>query len=424
VRYLGNKTKLLPAIEAVLRDRGVRPPGVFLDIFSGSNAVGRRMKRLGFSVIANDHLVCSATQARATIALDRSPRFAGVLARPEVRAFLASGEGRQAVLATAPPEGALPDEVEAAAPLREVIAYLNRAAVAVEGLIFRQYSAGGPADRGFFTADVGRAIDGVRATIALWRREGSLAAREEPVLLASLLDAVDRCANISGTYGAFLKKWQANSRGPLHLRAPLVIPGPRSESFCQDANALVGEVDAQVLYLDPPYNRRQYAKNYHVLEVIAELAAVEDEAAYEAGIYGRTGLRDFEDRKSAYCMGSVRGAPSPCEQAFADLVRNARAEHILISYNEEGILSREALARILGQACPGFDVSRDFVEVSHKRFRSDKDEAARRQYRVLENRKKDEVKEWLIYARKPEVSLQALRARRVRTPAAAVRPVS
>ena len=60
---------------------------------------------------------------------------------------------------------------------------------------------------------------------------------------------------------------------------------------------------------------------------------------------------------------------------------------------------------------------------SDKRFRSDKDEAARRQYRVLENRKKDEVREWLIYARKPEVSLQALRARRVRAPAAAVRPV-
>ncbi|MEZ0230486.1 MAG: DNA adenine methylase, partial [Planctomycetota bacterium] len=216
----------------------------------------------------------------------------------------------------------------------------------------------------------------------------------------ALIDAVDRSANISGTYGAFLKTWQTNAKNPLVLRAPQIVPGAGSKVFCADANKLVDEVDCSVLYLDPPYNRRQYAKNYHVLEVVAELASVTDEEAYEKTIYGTTGLRDFADRKSAYCMGSVRGRTSPCEVAFTELLANARAEHILISYNEEGILSRDTLARILASTCPGFDMNEGLVEVSYKRFRSDKDEGARRQYRVLADRKKDEVREWLIHARK------------------------
>lgn len=391
MRYLGNKTKLLPAIESLLREKEIAPPGVFFDVFSGSGAVARRMKQLGWHVVANDHLACAATQARAAIELDDAPTFDGALRRPDVRAFVHSAAGEAAIAATAGD----PDAWE----LRAVIAFMNQVP-GVEGLIFRQYSAGGVAGRRFFTEEVGRKIDGVRATLACWRAEGALRASEEPLLLAALLDAVDRSANISGTYGAFLKTWQSNAKNPLVLRAPTIVPGAGSRVYCRDANEVVDEVDATVLYIDPPYNRRQYAKNYHVLEVVAELADVEDEAAYEATIYGTTGLRDFADKKSAYCMGSVRGRTSPCEVAFTELLANARAEHILISYNEEGILSRETLARVLAQTCPGFDMGQGLVEVSHKRFRSDKDEGARRQYRVLADRKKDEVREWLIYAHK------------------------
>lgn len=423
MRYLGNKTKLLPAIEDVLSDRGIAPPGVFLDIFSGSGAVARRMKALGWRVAANDHLVCAATQARAAIEPARSPELRGVLARPDVRRFLGSDEGRLALEAVAPPEEARTAAEKAQVePLRAAIAFLNVRAEPCEGLVFRQYSEGGPAGRLFFTADVGRKIDGVRATLAEWRESGSLAAHEESVLLAALLDAADRTANISGTYGAFLKKWQPNARGPLVLRAPHVIPGQGSRVFCQDGNELVAKIECDVLYIDPPYNRRQYAKNYHVLEIIAELATVEDEASYEASLYGKTGLRDFEGRRSAYCLADARGGTSPCERAFTDLVTRARAEHILISYNEEGILSREALQRALGAACPGFDLERGLTEVSHKRFRSDRDEKARRQYRVLAGRARDEVKEWLIYARK---TTRGLRRGRVvaSTTARDVRPI-
>jgi adenine-specific DNA-methyltransferase len=407
VRYLGNKTKLLPAIEGLLQEKGIAPPGVFFDVFSGSGAVARRMKQLGWRVVANDHLACAATQARAAIELDEPPTFEFALRRPDVRSFVHSTAGEAAIAAVAGD----PDAWE----LRAVIAFLNQVP-GVEGLIFRQYSAGGPAGRRFFTEEVGRRIDGVRATLARWRAEGALRASEEPVLLAALLDAADRSANISGTYGAFLKTWQANAKGPLVLRAPSIVPGEGSKVFCRDSNLLVDDVPCSVLYIDPPYNRRQYAKNYHVLEVLAELATVEDETSYEAGIYGTSGLREFADRKSAYCMGSVRGRTSPCEVAFTELLANARAEHIVISYSEEGILSRETLGRVLAQTCPGFTMSRGLVEVSYKRFRSDRDEGARRRYRVLANRKKDEVREWLIYAHKKPARSRARGAGQALTP--------
>jgi len=143
VRYLGNKTKLLPAIEGVLREKGIEPPGVFFDIFSGTASVARRMKEIGWRVVANDHLQCAATQARAAIGLDAIPQFRGVLARRDVAAFVRSTAGRRTLDAT-------PVEPNARA-LRVVLAFLNQVP-GVEGLIFRQYSAGGRAGRKFFTA--------------------------------------------------------------------------------------------------------------------------------------------------------------------------------------------------------------------------------------------------------------------------------
>ncbi len=394
MRYLGNKTKLLPAIEGLLREKGLEPPGVFFDVFSGTGSVARRMKELGWRVVANDHLMCAATQARAAIGLDAVPSFRGVLARKDVRAFIRSRAGRETI-------EAVPCEPQAQG-LRVAVAFLNQAP-GREGLIFRQYSSGGIAGRRFFTAEIGRRIDGVRGVVARWRDDGSLTSREEPVLLAALIDAADRCANISGTYGAFLKTWQPNALGPLVLRAPAIVPGKGSRVHCEDGNALAPRVDCTVLYVDPPYNRRQYSKNYHVLEVLAELPSVEDERAYEGTIYGRTGLRDFPGRRSAYCTGGV-------EEAFSGLLEGTRAEHIVISYSEEGILSRDALERAVRRAVPDFDMARGLVEVSYKRFRSDKDDGKRRRYRVLAHRSRDEVREWLVYAkRKPQYVLSVTR---------------
>ena len=75
----------------------------------------------------------------------------------------------------------------------------------------------------------------------------------------------------------------------------------------------------------------------------------------------------------------------------------------MVSYSEEGILSREVIGAALAEAAgvARFDFAQDFREVSHRRFRSDKAKGKHRSYRVLAGRRRDEVAEWLFYVHKP-----------------------
>ncbi len=408
MRLIGNKTKLLSGIESFLVRRGVTG-GTFLDVFAGTASVGRHFRGLGYRVRTNDLLMGSYVRQRAYITLDRRPAFRKVRDVQPVRRFLRSQASRRA-------HGDMPDIPRGGAGLWEVVAYLNEGLrpASGSGLFSRHYSGGGSEGRLFFSEENGRRIDAVHAQLLAWLRDGRLDEPSFYLLLTSLLEAADRVANISGTYGAFLKSLQPSARIPLRLRPPaLDLEGPVGKAFREDANQLVRRLPVDVLYLDPPYNQRQYAKNYHVIEILAELHTIDDVTAYEAGIYGKTGLRAFEDRRSDYCRRQRSGGSTPCGRAFADLVKNARAKHIVVSYSEEGILSREEIGQALADAAGqrSYDFETGHEEVSHKRFRSDRERKGRT-YRVLDGRARDEVSEWLFYVRKP--SRRRARARRTR----------
>lgn len=395
MRLIGNKTKLVPAIQDFLARRGVIG-GTLLDVFAGTASVGRHFRGCGFKVRTNDLMWSSYVIQRAYVELDGVPDLAGVADTAPVRRFRADAPARDR-------------------DLRAVLAFLDQGLAPREGLMSRQYAEGGAGGRLFFSRDNGLRIDAVHEQLLAWRAAGRLGDDGFYLLLALLLEAADRVANISGTYGAFLKSLQQNAREPLRLRAPeLPLHGPAGRASRDDANRAVRRLQADVLYIDPPYNQRQYVKNYHVLEVLAELHDVEDPTAYEASIYGKTGLRGFEDRLSSYCRRNARGRTTSCEQAFRDLVAAARAEHIVVSYSEEGILSREAIGRALAAAAgqASYDFERDHEEIAYKRFRSDKD-GERRAYRVLEGRSRDEVREWLFYVRKPRVAARRAASRRL-----------
>lgn len=394
MRLIGNKTKLLGQIEGFLAKRRVHS-GTFLDVFAGTASVGRHFRRLGFTVHTNDLLAASYAHQRATIALERCPRVGKVLKDPDVVGFLASDAGRAAVEGTRAPDGAPP-------ALRKVIAFLNAGVSPRAGFMSEHYAEGGRGERLFFSRENGARIDAVHGQLCAWKRDGRLSEDGFFLLLSALLDAADRVANISGTYGAFLKSLQKSARDPLTLRVPELEQGPRGVAHRRDANELVRELRVDVAYMDPPYNQRQYVKNYHVMEVLAELHEVEDRGAYAEGIYGKTGLRAFPQRLSAYC----RKGRGVCREAFRDLVHSAQAEHLVISYSEEGILSREDIGSALAEACGQrrYDYARNHTTIDYKRFRSDADKA--RSYRVLEGRKRDQVHEWLFYARKPQRMLR------------------
>lgn len=407
MRLIGNKTRLLPEIARFLTDRGVRK-GVFIDIFSGTSTVGRHFKQLGYRVVANDRLSLCYAKAVGEIEVSEHPPLTAFL--DGHRRILASPAFQRSFAAEREifPSSTLP--TAKALPLARAIHLLNLGLDPEEGLIFRNYSDEGPAGRKYFRGSSARHIDAILRCLRESYRAGRLQRPELYLLLGALIDAADRIANISGTYGAYLKSWQQSALQPLVLRTPTVIESPLAhEAHQADANELVRRVKGTVLYIDPPYNKRQYAPNYHLLDLLAEYPGVDDLEAFEASIYGRTGLRPYGALRSDYCRSPAsRGGGANAYSAMSDLVLSAHVDHVLISYNEEGILTREELGAILARfsGARAFDFEDGFRAISYKRFRSDSDRPGvdargRRRYKVLKGRRRDELAEWLLYAARP-----------------------
>ncbi len=418
MRLLGNKTKLLSEIVGFLQDEGVRQ-GTVIDIFSGTASVANHLKRLGYRVFANDHMAMCYCKAVAGLEVNRFPSFQRW--RRDVRSVLRSKEFREekthgSDVQTATewrqlefecdPPATTSDSDSARRPLEEVIRYLNTRIEPREGLFFRNFCSGGPAGRGYFTDENGRRIDGIVDRLARDYRQRLLTRLEFYLLLSALIDAADRVANISGTYGAFLKRMQPSALKPLTLEVPSIVKSSlRHRAYREDGNRLVRRLKGDVLYVDPPYNHRQYAANYHVLQILAEFHEIDDLDAYEARLYGKTGLRPYADLKSLYCIRpSPRAKNGNVLSAMTDLILASRVKHVMISYNEEGLLSKEELGVILARFSGRrtFSFEKWMREVPYRRFRSDADRdggpGGKRRYKVLDGKGRNEICEWLLFA--------------------------
>ena len=135
-----------------------------------------------------------------------------------------------------------------------------------------------------------------------------------------------KVANTASVYGAFLKQLKKTAQKNIELEPALFqINGHDHEVYSEDANNLIQKIQGDILYLDPPYNERQYGANYHILNTIA---------LYDNFIpKGKTGLRDYT--KSVYCKKAM------VLKSFDNLVKNAKFKYIFLSYNNEGLMSAE-----------------------------------------------------------------------------------
>lgn len=303
MRYIGSKTGMLDNLTSVfpVPDSG---SAVLLDIFGGTGAVGRHFKPL-FTVHANDLLYFSHALLHARIVDDAPPPFTCL-----------TGE-----------LGGSPYDVLNALDLATF-------PFSAAPFVHDEFSPGGPAGRMYFRPETALHIDAVRQQIARWAGDGLLRAEEELTLIAALVDAVPSVSNIAGTYGAFLKGWDPRTTKPLRL-APfdVVANGRGNRAFNQDATDLIDVASGDVLYLDPPYNARQYASNYHVLETIA---------LYDAPVlHGKTGTRKDSAKASDFCKrGRVEGA-------FARILATADFRSIVVSYSDEGLVSEQRLVELI-----------------------------------------------------------------------------
>ena len=315
MRYIGNKTKLLRFIRSVLRKRGITG-GQAVDPFSGTASVGRELKRLGFRVVASDLM-----------------EYAHVLGKCYVEA------------------------TSLTADLRARIKHLNNLP-GDAGFITQQFSA--PA-RMYFTESNAPRIDAMRSQIHAWSAAGEISISDNYVLLAALIEASDRVANTTGVYAAYVKSWQPNAKRSIELRTPSIVAGNGCYAYRSDAVTLVSGLDEfDLLYLDPPYNSRQYAGYYHIPELLA-LGWFDQTPE----LRGKTGLLPDRDKRSDWSRRNK------CEVALEQLLANARCKHIVMSYNAEGLISEAAIERLFKTY--GIASTYERYKREYRRYRSDAD---------------------------------------------------
>ena len=352
MRYIGNKQRLLPFIVRAIDRLGIAP-GAAHDAFSGTAAVGRALKRAGWRVASSDVMTYSYVFQRAYVVAQRVPGFAELRAADaDLRRALRSPAFRRAV------------DARGGGMLSSVAEYLTRWLEPERGFIAEHFAPTG--GRMYFTQENAERIDAVRRRLDEWWRGGLIDDTAHYLLLAALIEGADRVANTTGVYAAFIKSWQPNARRPLALVPELPVPGqPGATAHREDAAAVaraLGPVD--LLYVDPPYNARQYTGYYHVPEIIAR-------GWFDARptLRGKTGLPTQRAQRSAWC--SARRV----KQALAELLEATRARHVLVSYNSEGLLSDADIRSVLGRySCNG--PARRFVR-AYRRYRADSDRVGR-----------------------------------------------
>jgi len=268
-RYLGNKYKLLGFIEDIISEKCGKINSVF-DIFAGTGVVGERFNNPEIKIISNDFLSANYVC---------------------LQAFLGTSKDIQESIS-------------------QKIEHLNK--LSSEENYFSKHFGGT-----YFSEDNARKIGVIREEI----EKISVNDSEKNILICSLLYAMDKVANTVGHYDAFRK--DLDMLQPIKLLIPSIdyFNNKNNEIYKEDANTLVRKISCDVLYIDPPYNSRQYSDAYHLMENLTEWKKPE--------VIGIAKKMDRSHIKSAYCLKNAT-------QSFEDLINNAKCKHILLSYNNTG----------------------------------------------------------------------------------------
>jgi adenine-specific DNA-methyltransferase len=285
IKYIGSKRVLVPHIVRAVS--AFPESGRVLDLFSGTSRVAHGLKETGRYVIANDHLAYAATLARCYVQADAN-RWLG-----EATRLLAE-----------------------LSEVRPKPGYFTKA--------FCE-------DARYFQAHNGARVDAIREEIA--RR--ALPLELEAVALVSLMEAADRVDSTTGVQMAYLKQWASRAHNDLTLRVPALLPGP-GEALQLDAVEAASRIEADIVYMDPPYNQHSYMGNYHVWESLVRWDKPES--------YGIANKRmECKEYKSDF--NSKRRIRDGLRAVFAAV----RCKHLLLSFNNEGHVNRDEMTALLGE---------------------------------------------------------------------------
>lgn len=337
-RYIGNKTRLLPVLMRTFSE-AVPAGATVADIMAGTGSVSAALRKSGYHVIASDMMTYSKHHLVTQLLLDGPPPFAGL--------------GDHLL------EGARKDFGYAS-----VLEHLN-GLPEKEGYFFREFSPEGTPENGaparkYFTAANARKIDAIRDEINDWIENRWITDVEQSVLKHTLMMAVNDVANISGTYGYFLSSFHKTALESLLLRPiDFIREGSTDHVVLQGfAEDVAAGITADMCYIDPPYMKRQYAANYHILETIAR-------GDYPEAI-GKSGLRDWWDQHSKFCTKTRICA------SFEKVIGDMDCPLFFISYSEDGLLSLDELVALFSR----FGAV-SYQSIEYARFRSNQSPLAK-----------------------------------------------
>lgn len=313
MNYIGSKYSLMNFLtEKIVEVAGTDTNKVFADLFAGTGVVGKTFKEKGYRVLSNDIQYYSYVINKHLI------------------------------------ENTPPLEVN-------LLEYLNMLK-GTEGFIYKNYCAGSGSGRNYFTDENGKKCDSIRIELERLKNCGDIDDAQYYYLLASLINSIDKYANTASVYGAFLKQIKKSAAKEFELELLPVVDGDKaSRAYNENISDLIRTIDGDILYLDPPYNTRQYCANYHVLETIAKYDSPE--------LKGKTGLRDYSKQKSEFC------SPKTVVDAFDDVIKNAKFEYIFLSYNNEGLMPFDTIREVM-QRYGEYEM----FSTGYRRFKADTDE--------------------------------------------------
>lgn len=330
-RYIGNKTKLTPYILDRIGQL-VRKNATVADIMAGTGTVSLELRKAGYSVVASDVMTYSYHHLMVNLCLRKAPDFHGLQSIGVIK------QGKKMAY-------------------NSVLEYLNTLPMK-ESFFFREFSPGGTPQNGcdprkYFTSENAKKIDAIREKINEWTDGGHLSTVEESLLKHTLIMAVNEIANISGTYGYFLSDFKKNANDSIELK-PIIFYPNNSEGHMVKlgfAENLAATITADLCYIDPPYMKRQYAANYHILETIAR-------GDFPDAV-GKSGLRDWWEQHSKLCT-KTRGL-----QSFEKIIGDMHCPIFLVSYSEDGLFTLEQLVE-----CFSKFGTVEVQKIDYNRFRS------------------------------------------------------
>lgn len=331
-RYIGSKEKLANSIiDLILQE--VPSAESFIDLMAGTGNFSLALRRRGFTVTASDVMTYSLHHLRVALLLNQYPPFNGLVDYLDGLTHNCHTN------------------------YFAVLNYLNELDGEC-GYFFNEFSPDGNPNnatkpRMYYTSDNAKKIDAIRNQIKKWHNSKLISEIEHSLLLHTLILDSNDIANIAGTYGHYLSHFVQRSFSPLMLKACDIEQNNNTNHtvYCGYAEDIAAKCKGDVCYIDPPYIKRQYAANYHVLETIAR------EDCPPAT--GESGLRPWRDQYSNFC------SKLKIRSSFSKIIDSVNCPNIFISYSEDGLLTLHELLNFLSQ----FGKVKTFT-ISYKRFKS------------------------------------------------------